>query len=185
MLPTLETPRLILVPLALADAASIQSVFPQWEVVRYLNAVVPWPYPPDGALVWIREHALPAIGRGEEWHWSLRRKAEPAAIIGAIGLIRGEGENRGFWIAPEWRNQGLMTEAVLAVTDYWFGVLGFPVLRAPKAVANAASRRISEKTGMRRIGTEERALVSGVQTSEIWEITAEEWRGFRKKQRAG
>ena len=38
-----------------------------------------------------------------------------------------------------------MTEAVIAVNDYWFDVLGFAVLRAPKAVLNVASRRISEK----------------------------------------
>ncbi len=73
-----------------------------------------------------------------------------------------------------------MTEAVVAVNDYWFDVLGFPVLRAPKAVANVASRRISEKTGMRLIGTEERNLVSGRQLSELWEITAEEWRKKKK-----
>ena len=30
---------------------------------------------------------------------------------------------------------------------------------------------------MRLIGTEERNLVSGRQLSEVWEITAEEWRG--------
>ena len=46
-----------------------------------------------------------------------------------------------------------MTEAVEAVTDYWFPVLGFPVLRVPKAVANTASRRISEKIGMRVVST--------------------------------
>ena len=72
-----------------------------------------------------------------------------------------------------------MTEAVIAVNDYWFDVLGFPVLRAPKAIANVASRRISEKTGMRMIDAEERNLVSGRLESEIWEITAEEWRAFR------
>jgi RimJ/RimL family protein N-acetyltransferase len=77
-----------------------------------------------------------------------------------------------------------MTEAVIAVNDYWFDVLGFPVLRAPKAVANVPSRRISEKTGMRIVGTEERNLVSGRLSSEIWEITAEEWRAFRKNNRA-
>jgi RimJ/RimL family protein N-acetyltransferase len=65
------------------------------------------------------------------------------------------------------------------VTDYWFDVLGFPVMRIPKAVANIASRRISEKQGMRLVGTEERNYVSGRQMSEIWEITAEEWRGKR------
>jgi RimJ/RimL family protein N-acetyltransferase len=75
-----------------------------------------------------------------------------------------------------------MTEAVIAVNDYWFDVLGFPVLRAPKAIANVASRRISEKTGMRMVGTEERNLVSGRLESEMWEITAKEWRAFRRSQ---
>jgi RimJ/RimL family protein N-acetyltransferase len=72
-----------------------------------------------------------------------------------------------------------MTEAVTAVNDYWFDVLGFRVLRAPKAIVNVASRRISEKTGMRVIATEERDYVSGRFLSEIWEITAEEWREKR------
>jgi RimJ/RimL family protein N-acetyltransferase len=77
-----------------------------------------------------------------------------------------------------------MTEAVIAVNDYWFDDLGFPVLRAPKAIANTGSRRISEKTGMRLVGTEERNFVSGRHPSEAWEITKEEWQAFRKKQRA-
>ncbi len=180
MVPSLESPRLVLRPLALVDAEQVQRIFPQWEIVRYLNAIVPWPYPPDGALIYYRDRALPAMERGDEWHWTLRLKSHPDRIIGAIGLVRGERENRGFWIAPEWQRQGLMTEAVIAVNDYWFDTLGFTVLRAPKAIANAGSRRISEKTGMRIIGTEERDLVSGRLPSEVWEITAEEWRAFRK-----
>jgi RimJ/RimL family protein N-acetyltransferase len=72
-----------------------------------------------------------------------------------------------------------MTEAVVVVNDYWFDVLGFPVLRAPKAVANVASRRISEKTGMRLVATLERDYVSGRLPAEIWEITVEEWRAKR------
>jgi RimJ/RimL family protein N-acetyltransferase len=179
MTPALETARLVLRPLELADAGQVQLLFPQWEIVQYLNAVVPWPYPEDGALRYFRNRALPAIARGDEWHWTLRLK-HPDQIIGAIGLIRGETENRGFWIAPEWQRKGLMTEAVIALNDYWFDVLGFPVLRAPKAIANKASRRISEKTGMRMIRLEERNLVSGRQLSEVWGITAEEWRTFRR-----
>ena len=76
-----------------------------------------------------------------------------------------------------------MNEAVEAVNDYWFDVLGFPVLRAPKAVENAASRRISEKTGMRVIATEERDYVGGRFLTEVWEITAEEWREHRRSKR--
>jgi RimJ/RimL family protein N-acetyltransferase len=179
--PTLETPRLLLRPLELADADQVQRLFPQWEVVQYLAAVVPWPYPSDGALTYYRDHALPAIARGDEWHWTLRLKQNPDRIIGAIGLIRSDKENRGFWLDPAWHGQGLMTEAVIAVNDYWFDVLGFRVLRSPKAIANIASRRISEKTGMRCIATLERDYVSGRLPAEIWEITAEEWRAWKKQ----
>ncbi len=181
MPPTLETERLFLRPLELSDADQVQRLFPQWEVVKYLNAVVPWPYPPDGAFTYYRDRALPAMARGDEWHWTLRLKENPEQIIGAIGLVRGETDNRGFWLAPPWQGRGLMTEAVIAVNDFWFDVLGFAVLRAPKAIANVASRRISEKTGMRMMRVEERNLVSGRLPGEIWEITAEEWRAFRKK----
>ncbi|MGA8532118.1 MAG: GNAT family N-acetyltransferase [Acidobacteriaceae bacterium] len=170
---------MLLRPLALEDAEPIQRLFPQWEIVRYLNAIVPWPFPEGAALAHIRDHALPAMERGDEWHWTLRRKTDPDRIVGRIHLSRSEGNNRGFWIVPECHGHGLMTEAVIAVTDYWFKVLGFPVLRAPKAMANIASRRISEKTGMRLIGVIQGDYVSGRLPGEIWEITAEEWRAFR------
>jgi RimJ/RimL family protein N-acetyltransferase len=69
-----------------------------------------------------------------------------------------------------------MSEAAVAVTDYWFDELGFSVLRVPKAVMNAASRRISERQGMRVIATRESNYVCGTLPTEDWEITAEEWR---------
>src|SRR5215469_5926535 len=148
MVPRLETPRLELRPLELADAPQAQTLFPCWEVVRFLNNRVPWPYPEDGVATHYRDHILPAMERGDEWHWSMRLKSVPDQLIGSIGLMKGQN-NRGFWLGLPWHGQGLMTEAVEAGTAYWFEVLGLPVLRAPKAIANVASRRISEKTGMR------------------------------------
>lgn len=175
MTPTLETRRLLLHPLELADAEQAQVLFADWEIVRYLADVVPWPYPPDGAFQHYRDVALPAAERGDAWHWTLRLKSNPQQMIGQITLRKGENKNRGFWIGRQWQRQGFMTEACDAVTDYWFNTLKFPVLRVPKAIANAASRRISEKQGMRIIATEERGYVSGRFSSELWEITADEW----------
>ena len=180
MLPTLKTPRLLLRPLELADAEQAQILFPHWEIVRYLDKIVPWPYPPDGALTWYRDFVLPAVERGEEWNWTLRLKSSPGQMIGNINLRKRENNNRGFWIGLPWQRQGLMTEACETVTDYWFDVLKFPALRAPKAIVNIGSRRISEKTGMRIVATEEREYVSGRFPTEIWEITAEEWHARRK-----
>jgi [ribosomal protein S5]-alanine N-acetyltransferase len=174
--PALETSRLVLRPLRLEDAEQTQRLFPHWEIVRYLAKGVPWPYPDDGALRYYRDVVLPAVARGHQWHWSLRLKEEPEALIGCIGLIRGDVENRGFWLGLPWQGRGLMTEACDVVTDYWFDVLGFPMLRVPKATINIASRRISEKQGMRLVGHEERDYVSGRLPAEVWEITAAEWR---------
>jgi ribosomal-protein-alanine N-acetyltransferase len=176
MTAELETPRLFLRPLQLADSGQVQELFPVWEIVRYLNARVPWPYPPDGAYTFYRDVALPAVVRGDAWHWSLRLKVNPAQLIGSISLMRGNQENRGFWLGLPWQRQGLMMEACDAVTDYWFDVLKCPLLRVPKAVANLASRRISEKQGMRLVANEERDYVAGRLPTEIWEITAPEWR---------
>lgn len=179
-IPHLGTKRLLLRPLELADAAQIQAIFPQWDIVKYLQDKVPWPYPANGAETYCRDMALPAMARGEAWHWTLRLKNVPEALIGFVSLMKNEGENRGFWIDPRWQGQGLMSEACDAVTDYWFEVLGFSVLRVPKAVANEPSRRISARQGMRVVETAERNYVSGRLASETWEITAEEWRARKR-----
>jgi len=163
-------------PLELADADQVQHLFPHWEIVKYLNDKVPWPYPADGARTFYEEVALPAMARGEHWTWSMFLKIDQTQLIGSISLIRGEHENRGFWLGLPWHGLGLMTEASDAVTDFWFDELKFPVLRVPKAIANTASRRISEKQGMRVIAVVERGYVCGRLPAEIWEITAEEWR---------
>lgn len=167
-------------PLRLQDSERTQLLFPQWDIVKFLNATVPWPYPADGVIQYYKQIALPAIERGEEWHCTIMQKDSPEEHIGVISLHSNRADNRGYWLGIPWQGKGLMTEAVAAVNDYWFDVLGFDVLRAPKAIGNQASRRISEKTGMRVIAREERDFVSGRLMAEIWELTAEEWKRVRK-----
>ena len=183
MHPPLETARLILQPLELSDAAQIQALFPQWEIVRHLQNVVPWPYPPDGAETFNRR-ALMETEKGNAWHWTIRVKDHPEQLIGAIGLMKTGAGNRGFWIAPPWQRHGYAFEACEAVTEYWFEVLKFEKLRVPKAADNVASRRISEKQGMRLVEVVESDYVSGRLKTEVWEITREEWRKTRGSSRA-
>jgi [ribosomal protein S5]-alanine N-acetyltransferase len=174
-----ETERLILRPLRMTDAAQIQERFPHWGVVRYLLNRVPWPYPEDGATRYVRDFALPAIAKENQWTWTLRLRSEPEQIIGSIDLRRGDEDNRGFWLGIDWQGKGLMSEACVWVNDYWFDTLGFRLLRVAKALDNTASRRISEKQGMRLVGTKETDYVSGRLPTEIWEITTEEWSAWK------
>lgn len=178
--PALATERLLLRPLERADAQAIQQLFPQWEVVRYLNAQVPWPYPADGALRFLQDIALPAMARGEEWHWTIRLHSAPEQLIGSISLMLEADNNRGFWLAPQWQGHGYMSEACQVVDEYWFEVLEQPLMRVPKAAPNQGSRRISERGGMRLIRSESGAFVSGHFPLDIWEISREEWRGLRR-----
>jgi len=181
MVPEGETVRLLLRPIAPVDAAQIQQIFPQWEIVRYLDTRVPWPYPPGGARQFIENVALPGVARGDSWNWTLRLKTDPERIVGNLELRRGEDDNRGFWIGLPWQRQGLVTEACRWANDFWFETLGFPLLRVSKAVANTASRRISEKLGMRLVGIRERNYVCGRLPSGVWEMTAGEWSAWKSR----
>jgi ribosomal-protein-alanine N-acetyltransferase len=180
--PVLQTPRLFLRPLELGDAIQVQPLFSKWEIVKLLNAKVPWPFPDDGVHTFYRDTALPAIERGDEWHWMLRLKDDPEQkVIGSICLVRDGDNNRGFWIAREWQGRGLMTEAATEVTRFWFEDLQQPILRIKKARDNAASRAISLRQGMRCTAETEDDYVSGRLPSERWELTAEMWREMHPK----
>jgi [ribosomal protein S5]-alanine N-acetyltransferase len=181
--PALETRRLLLRPLTLEDAPAIQAHFPRWEIVRHLAAVVPWPYPSDGALTFIRDLALPAMARGEAWHWSLRLREAPGQLVGVANLQRGDRENRGIWVGLPWQGCGIAGEALRELERFWFEELGFPVLRSRKAVANTASRLLSVSGGMRVIEVGEAEFVSGRLPEERWELTAEAWRTLRGPER--
>src|SRR5579863_4998120 len=105
MIVPLETPRLLLCPLELADAEQTQKLFPHWEIVKFLGSHIPWPYPENGALTHYRDRALPGMKRGDEWHWSLRLKSQPGQLIGSISMMKTENNNRGFWLGLDWQRQ--------------------------------------------------------------------------------
>jgi len=175
--PVLETDRLVLRPLRSEDAPTLQRRFPQWEVVRYLYARVPWPYPADGAAVHIAR-CLGEMVRHEKHHWSIRLKGGPDELIGGISLWSDDGairDQRGFWLDPEFKGRGLMTEAAERVTEYAFRELGWPHLWLSNAGANRASARIKEKQGARLVDHEPCRFVFGESRRMVWLLTREDW----------
>ena len=175
MAAELMTERLLLIPLTADDAPQIQVLFPQWEIVRYLAAGFPWPFPEDGASRYVNNVALPAAANGTAWFWTIRLKTAPERVIGLITLSDEVDNNRGFWLDPRWHRQGLMTEACRRVTDFWFNTLNREVLRAPKACDNSGSKKISHRSGMRLIRVEKKQFICGLLDAELWEITKAEW----------
>ena len=87
--PTLQTARLVLRPLALSDAPDIQRHFNNWNIIRHLARVVPWPYPDDGAESFVKGE-LGKIAAGEEiYHWILTLQPGDGEAIGNIHSARG------------------------------------------------------------------------------------------------
>jgi ribosomal-protein-alanine N-acetyltransferase len=176
MTPSFETIRLLLRPLRRQDAARIQEVFPRLEIVEYLNASIPWPYPPDGAEQFL-DFILPQIEAGSRFVWAITLGGE---LIGLIDLDVEGPFHRGFWLIPEHHKNGYMTEAVTAVNDFAFDVLKMPLMRLGNAVPNAGSRRIKEKSVAVLVDViPDVPFVGGVFPEEVWELTAEAWRENR------
>ena len=180
MTPDLHTVRLVLRPPAEADAPAIQRYFNDCEIISQLAARVPWPYPDDGALTFLREQVFPKQGK-DHWIWGLFLRSTPEDLIGVIDLWReGRPEHRGFWLARHLWGQGLMSEAANAVSEYAFTVLGFERLVLSNAVGNLRSRAVKERAGAMWLRTEPARFVNPAYTErELWELTKERWARLR------
>lgn len=78
------------------------------------------------------------------------------ALIGDCGLehmvLAGKQEiELGYDFRSDYWQQGLATEAATAVRNYAFGKLHLPRLTSLIRVGNSASKRVSEKIGMRLV----------------------------------
>jgi ribosomal-protein-alanine N-acetyltransferase len=185
MVPTLQTGRLILRAVSLADVPAYEKYFIDYEVVSQLAASVPWPYPADGVRTYFEEMILPVQGN-DRWMWGLFLKTHPDELMGAVDLWRkGTPEHRGFWLGRKFWGQGFMTEAAEVVTDCAFDQLGFESLVFSNALGNTRSRRVKEKTGARLIGVRKAGFVDPQYTqAETWELTKSEWQRFKLKRDA-
>jgi ribosomal-protein-alanine N-acetyltransferase len=175
--PVLHTPRLVLRPVRAKDAPVIQRRFPHWDVVRWLDKAVPWPYPADGAATYLAS-CLEEMARGEKSHWAIVPRKGPADLIGLIDLWPDDGTSnnqRGFWLDPEFQRRGLAQEAADRVTDYAFRELGWPCLWLSNALDNHASRRIKEKQGARLVDLMIGRYVGGESSQMIWQLTRKDW----------
>lgn len=180
-IPVLETPRLILRPPVMEDAAKLQPLFNDWEVVKHLNPNIPWPYPEDGTEQFFKSFLMPAIAAGEGHAWIITQKSDGVPM----GLIEIRSptspDSRGFWLGRAFQGKGYMTEAVIAVTDFAFDVLQRPILYLNNAADNAGSHAIKVSQGARLVKIVEDKFVAGALPKEVWHLTPDDWRASRLK----
>lgn len=181
-IPTFETQRLILRGVLESDAEEYARHFINYEVIRHLAAGVPWPYPDDGIMTYIKDQILPFQG-DSKWVWAITFKESPDTLIGVVELLSGEYPfNRGFWLGEQFWGKGIMMEAVEPVTDFAFQTLGFKVLTFANAAGNIRSARIKEKSGARFVRRESAKFVDpNLLERDVFELTPQDWLGRKTK----
>jgi ribosomal-protein-alanine N-acetyltransferase len=159
----LETPRLRLTPLALADAPAVYAYASDPEVARYVT------WRPHASLA-DAEAFVRAAGAEPSTHvWALRASGGPGAPPGGWSLDQAPlmgvfefsaeapelGSVHYVLARPVW-GRGLATEAVRAVLAWAFDALpGLRAVQTTAAEANVGSRRVLEKCGFRAAGVED------------------------------
>jgi ribosomal-protein-alanine N-acetyltransferase len=115
---------------------------------------IPYPYNERMARDWISEVDQKRDQRSELVFIITNRTS--GEIIGAIGLMSLDREHSrakiGYWIGRPFWNRGYATEAVCAILDYGFRVLGLHRIYAYYLTRNRASGRVMDKCGMRYEG---------------------------------
>lgn len=181
--PVLETERLILRPVTMGDAPSLQKHFNNWNIIQHLSMVVPWPYPDDGASGFLEHILLPAMTNGEAHAWAITIKDNGDELVGLVEYRTekkaDESGNRGFWLSESYWGRGYMSEAITAIQDWLFFELQIDRMEVVNAITNPASRRVKEKTGAKFLRNGKLPHRSGEEDTEVWEITAESWRAYR------
>ena len=155
---------------------AVQEAFSQWDVVKDLDAAVPWPLPLDWAASEMSD-ALERMARGEKCRWAITLRGDDT-LIGAIELRPDDGKSRSqraFWLSPKHWGRGLMTEAAERVTEFAFLTLGWSQLWLTNSEVNLASHRIKEKQGARIVDRKPGRYISGDGVEVTWLLTRADW----------
>lgn len=150
--PHLETERLALRRLRVADAKSLFAILSDEELTRFYD---------DEAFTEISQarEQIEAWARGyDEWRsirWGISERGTDKIIgtCGYYGFHRWHGRGSlGFELArPYWR-QGIMTEALAAIIGFGFREVGLNRIQAVVMPGNVASEKLLGKLGFRSEG---------------------------------
>ena len=157
MKPALETSRLVLHEMSMADLDFVAAMLAHPEVMRYF----PRCYTRDEAADWIHRQEA-RYARHGHGYWLALDKAT-GQPVGQAGLLLQEVDGieepgLGYIIdRPFWRRR-FATEAATAIPDYAFDTLGKPRLITLIRPENEPSQRVALEIGMK---LEKRTMFAG------------------------
>lgn len=150
--PKLETASLILNCPEQDDTPKIAAILND-EIYSKNTINIPFPYTAENAEFWI-SLAKESFESNSQYIFAIRLKENPE-IIGGIDLGIDKTFNKaelGYWVAKEYWNKGIATEAGKEVIKFGFENLNLKRIFATHFDFNESSGRVMEKMGMKKEG---------------------------------
>ena len=155
----IETQRLLLRRFRLDDAAAM---YENWasdpEVTRFLT----WPTHPNVEVSRkVLESWVQSYSAANYYQWAITLKSNGDAPIGGIAAVGLNDDilmaHIGYCLGRRWWRQGIMTEALGAVIDFFFDTVGIERVESRHDTNNPHSGMVMRKCGMQYEGTMRRA----------------------------
>ncbi len=152
--PRIETERLILRKLTLADAPEyFAHLWGDPAIAQYML----WePHQTMDESIASIQKALDRYDRGESCRWAVVRK-EDQVLIGIVELLGFQEETGGcsfaYMLGRKFQSRGYGTEALAAAFDYAFRTLQIGCIVADHFAENPASGAVMRKVGMQYVRT--------------------------------
>lgn len=148
----IRTRRLILRPPVASDLAAICRLIND-PVIAENTSLIRYPYPVISGRRWIAS-AQKAAGPFFHMPHLMTLRSNPRLFTGVVGIDGDEAGvlTIGYWVAVRYRRRGFASEAARALIDAAFSLSGATAIGASARISNAASQRVLEAIGMRRVG---------------------------------
>ena len=175
---TLRTERLVLCQFAKMDA---EDMYKNWASSEAVTKYLRW-LPHENVEVtrslideWEENYKNPTF-----YHWAivLRDINEPIGSISVVDMDDKAGMvHIGYCIGEKWWHQGITTEALRAVIDFFFNYIGAERVESQHDPNNPNSGLVMEKCGMHYERTIENGDVSnqGIVDAKMYAISRAEW----------
>ena len=178
-LPAVETQRLLLRKMTLADADDMFRYASDPDVARFTT------WEPHRSIDETRrflEDALDAYAAGDVRNWGVVHK-DDRRFIGTAGFLYWNVDvaraEIGYAMSREYWGRGLMTEAVEAIIRFGFERMRLNRIEARCDALNIGSARVMEKAGMQHEGTLRQWFVAEgeYRDMKLYAILRQEWPG--------
>lgn len=150
--PVLTTQRLVLRPFRMEDA---QDMFTNWASDPQVTRFLMWPtHTSMNVSQYVLNDWIPHYAEPDYYHWAITVDGH---AIGSIAVVDHDDRvgkaHIGYCIGRNWWHMGIMSEALQAVMDYLFDVVGYERLESRHDPRNPNSGAVMRKCGMKYEGT--------------------------------